>query len=753
MPISVEDFQWPAVLRFCSNETVDDLRDQRARAASRADFVRLTIECAWHVRHRDTNLATALAREALNQSASNPAAAPLSISETAWLNLALAEAALLHGTFESCQGFLDEAKALFTSDGNRLGLCEVSFIEANMASDDGDYPRRDTALRCSLDAAMALGDEQRVLTARLNLHALELLTDPERIGAAEIADAKANRASSIPGVAYYANSFLCYVALSENNFAAGIEYGLVAQTCAQNCGLIRRAIAQASQVGLAYIDLGDPAAAVQHLEPTLQVARERGWPQPLSTILSTLAYAMGDLGRTELATELAQEAVEALRSSPGSKNYLSALNALASLELKQGLHEAAVRRYEQILNAPSIADIIELRPYALLGLGEAHLQADRAHEAAAYAQQANEFAQGRNDAPVRIEALRLLARIATSVRASNAERPAKLDDPLAYLREAQRVTQGCMQPEKADELMTEVSRELAGKGQFEEALAALQKAVAHRQSQTTVKAQRTAVVTEIRMKTSRALSEAARQRDLAAAEALRAADLEALNQQLRHAMEELQTTQQLLIRRNDELNAAYAKISELSVTDPLTGLKNRRFFSQIIEADVARCIRGYVQSKFGELDTTFSEPRTDLVFFLVDVDHFKSVNDQYGHSAGDAILVQLKDRLLATVRAEDYVVRWGGEEFLVVARGLSRGLAAELAERLRAAVAESPFKIPDALSIKKTCSIGFAVFPQDDRFPTRGGWQEAVEAADARLYRAKQSGRDRWVGDDRAIAD
>lgn len=180
-----------------------------------------------------------------------------------------------------------------------------------------------------------------------------------------------------------------------------------------------------------------------------------------------------------------------------------------------------------------------------------------------------------------------------------------------------------------------------------------------------------------------------------------------------------------------------------SLTDPLTGLHNRRFLSEHIDADIALSLRQYEDS----LRRAEAPPvDADLIFFLIDIDHFKQVNDQYGHSAGDAVLSQMRGRLLAIFRDSDFVIRWGGEEFLVVARGTRRARAAELAERARAVVADQPFLLPDGGVLPKTCSIGYACFPLAQHFPQEPGWQAVVELADAALYIVKNSGRNGWHG-------
>ncbi|HUP62193.1 MAG TPA: two-component regulator propeller domain-containing protein [Thermoanaerobaculia bacterium] len=175
------------------------------------------------------------------------------------------------------------------------------------------------------------------------------------------------------------------------------------------------------------------------------------------------------------------------------------------------------------------------------------------------------------------------------------------------------------------------------------------------------------------------------------------------------------------------------QIEEASLTDALTGLRNRRFLEQTIGADL-------------ELAARAAAPDRDLIAILIDLDHFKSVNDTHGHAAGDAVLVELAQILRRTFRASDHLVRWGGEEFLVVARFVGRARGPELAEKLREAVAAHVFTLPDGGTLHKTCSIGFAAWPFDPSHPRATSWNAVVALADDALYAAKHGGRDVWVG-------
>ncbi len=179
-----------------------------------------------------------------------------------------------------------------------------------------------------------------------------------------------------------------------------------------------------------------------------------------------------------------------------------------------------------------------------------------------------------------------------------------------------------------------------------------------------------------------------------------------------------------------------------SITDPLTGLHNRRFLTDHIEQDIAASLRRWQEARAAGATPV----DTDSVFFLLDVDHFKRVNDVHGHAVGDAVLVQFSRRLRSVMRESDYLVRWGGEEFLAVARDTDRGRAEELAERMRTVIAESPFLIDGGKLLTVTCSIGFACLPYLPWRPHALGWQDVVRLADLALYAAKRAGRDAWVG-------
>ena len=170
----------------------------------------------------------------------------------------------------------------------------------------------------------------------------------------------------------------------------------------------------------------------------------------------------------------------------------------------------------------------------------------------------------------------------------------------------------------------------------------------------------------------------------------------------------------------DELRVRNAELELVSRTDPLTGLWNRRHTLEQLEA-VASLSRRH--------DSAFA-------VLMIDVDHFKHVNDSAGHTAGDAVLVELAVRIRESVRIEDVVARWGGEEFLVVLPSTEIDGAWALGDRIRKAIAAVPVHFTDG-SIAVTVSVGCASSAASETA------DEVVSRADDALYAAKAGGRDR----------
>lgn len=164
-----------------------------------------------------------------------------------------------------------------------------------------------------------------------------------------------------------------------------------------------------------------------------------------------------------------------------------------------------------------------------------------------------------------------------------------------------------------------------------------------------------------------------------------------------------------------------AELEALARTDALTGLPNRRRVGELVASEIARARRTW----------------RPMALALVDVDHFKAVNDRYGHEAGDRVLVALANRLSVGLREYDVAARWGGEEFCLVLPDTNAVAALSALERLREAIRGAPVALRDG-ALAVTASVGFTVLVPGDE-----GIDDLLHRADAALYAAKRAGRDR----------
>jgi two-component system, sensor histidine kinase ChiS len=218
-----------------------------------------------------------------------------------------------------------------------------------------------------------------------------------------------------------------------------------------------------------------------------------------------------------------------------------------------------------------------------------------------------------------------------------------------------------------------------------------------------------------------------------------------LDKKVAERTQELNKTNEGLRLAQQRLHDAYIKIEEASLTDHLTGLHNRRFLTKSIVSDIALVDRSY-QNGLQTNPIPAAIPDQDVVFVMLDVDFFKEVNDAFGHAAGDKVLEQLSRLLEKNLRDSDYLIRWGGEEFLIVLRFCSRQEVIDMIERIRKSVADHIFDLGNNRQIQKTCSIGFAAYPFYFHAPIALTWEQVVDTADRALYIAKRSGRNCWVG-------
>ncbi len=176
---------------------------------------------------------------------------------------------------------------------------------------------------------------------------------------------------------------------------------------------------------------------------------------------------------------------------------------------------------------------------------------------------------------------------------------------------------------------------------------------------------------------------------------------------------------------HQRLAASHLQLQAQSERDPLTNLANRRHFQAVM---TQLCRSGGFEG----------------ALLLVDIDHFKRVNDVHGHAAGDQVLVEIARRLNEAVRSDDLVVRWGGEEFLILAPRAGPEQAEQMATRVLRIIGQAPIAV-DAQALHITASIGYARLPLPP-YGVEVPWEQAINLADMALYTAKNQGRNRAVG-------
>ena len=207
--------------------------------------------------------------------------------------------------------------------------------------------------------------------------------------------------------------------------------------------------------------------------------------------------------------------------------------------------------------------------------------------------------------------------------------------------------------------------------------------------------------------------------------------------------DELANKEQSLRWHSLELQRKNLELQEISYTDALTGVWNRRYLEEILTAESGQVLRNYERARGGDIRKM---EHRDLVFLMVDVDFFKEVNDLHGHPAGDRLLQLVAERLSRVVRKSDVLVRWGGEEFLIMSRSADPSGTPSFCDRVLDVMASEPFDLGHGVHVRKTCSVGWAPFPWSRRAYEAICAEEAIELADTALYRAKAAGRNQGIG-------
>ncbi|MBN1499455.1 MAG: AAA family ATPase [Spirochaetes bacterium] len=201
--------------------------------------------------------------------------------------------------------------------------------------------------------------------------------------------------------------------------------------------------------------------------------------------------------------------------------------------------------------------------------------------------------------------------------------------------------------------------------------------------------------------------------------------------------------EEIVKKRTLQLKEANDKLKELSLLDPLTNLHNRRYIMEFVTEQSDNFLKSKIRS------IHHANKRNDhindkvLGVFLIDIDYFKNVNDTYGHAAGDNVLISFSSALRRMIRTDDFIVRWGGEEFLIILNNTQASYLDIFSRLVLDTINSTPLKISADKEIYKTCSIGYSQMPIYDDIPDFITLEQSINISDYALYMAKESGRNR----------
>ncbi|MBP6898456.1 MAG: GGDEF domain-containing protein [Burkholderiaceae bacterium] len=426
------------------------------------------------------------------------------------------------------------------------------------------------------------------------------------------------------------------------------------------------------------------AAAQRQVQAALQLARQVHDPLALANALMVDAFLRIEAGDADGEREAMQQAIVQARLGGSRELEGLALANLADHYLKRGIHATALAHAQQALPlARELGDRVG-ESVALTNSGLALIGLKQRDQGLAYLREALALEE-------RVGALQGMAQI--------------LGEQGLYLERAGHLREAYAAYQRHRVLAAQVARQSR-----QEAMVALQEDFEHQRRERELGL----LQRENQLRDTRLRNQALQQQVLVAGAVALALALLVAGLLLHR----LRQQGRRLAEHNDSLRRQ-------SERDPLTGLANRRHLMQRMRHNPGGGWQGGL--------------------LLLDLDHFKRINDRHGHAAGDAVLVEVARRLQAAVRADDLVARWGGEEFLVLTPPGDAAALPVLAQRLLDAVGAAPIVLSDGSRLQASASIGYAALaPVDGTAPP--AWERALDLVDSALYLAKAHGRNRAYG-------
>ncbi len=198
-------------------------------------------------------------------------------------------------------------------------------------------------------------------------------------------------------------------------------------------------------------------------------------------------------------------------------------------------------------------------------------------------------------------------------------------------------------------------------------------------------------------------------------------------------------------QRTEQLELANNELKELALHDPLTRLHNRRYVYEYITGLSESFVKSKAAVYYNRQKRDLSVGNNVIGIYLIDIDFFKNVNDTYGHATGDEVLIKITKVLKSLIRDDDYIVRWGGEEFLIILNKTKIEYLTVFSKKVLTLVSETPLELPEGKKIFITCSIGCTYLPFEPEISDLFTLEQTINISDFAMYKAKEKGRNRAV--------
>lgn len=495
---------------------------------------------------------------------------------------------------------------------------------------------------------------------------------------------------------------------------------------AQRLGLKLQMARLANLLGAIHNFMGEIAPAVDFYLKGLRLSEESGAQGMRLQILQNLGNLYLLNRNEDKALECIQQALPIARQAGNAERLADLLITLATCLERKGMIQEEIAALEEARTLAHRAGLKRVETIAMGNMADLYLGLKRYEQALLLSEQALAVCRETMDLN-----LGLTLRV---TRAQALSHMGRASEAIVIMRGALKAFQARGNALEAMQVQEILANTLEAAGRYREALAVLrsfkeasdailqkesQSAVAHFQEQFEAE-KRNREITSLKAENDLARGRKRAERAFTALGGFSLVVIAGLLYWRHRAMK----------RSNLQLHKLNARLEELSLTDTLTGLRNRRYLLSRIEEETSHARR--------QVNTGHS---SRLGMMMVDLDHFKLLNDTEGHAAGDALLQMVAERLQELLRRTDILVRWGGEEFMVLSRDVTPDGLSELAQRLVEIIRSEPFTL-DGKAFPITCSLGYCCFPLNDWM----NWQQTLQIVDAALYQAKDQGRDRAIG-------